>query len=305
MHNSPMRTAVRLLLAFVCTAAVARAQCANDQRSKDQRAKEESANKNGGILVTDFTITGTQTLSATELAQITGEITESCFNDDSDEMGERVRALFQDRGYFKVEVKSLTLKPTDPLGSPKPVTMEADVAEGLQFRVDQITFLENHAFSSARLREAFPLRKGDVFARQKIASGLDDIRKLYATQGYLDMVCIPDTSFAAAATLKVSVIEGTQYHMGKLEILAEKQLADRLRLAWKLDEGKVFDSTYIDKYIQENHNLLPDGFGRDRVQLAKDCPEAIVAVRLAVEDKEATAPMKDVPCEKTQDKAKQ
>jgi outer membrane protein assembly factor BamA len=294
MQNSPIRVAIRLLLALVCTAVVAQAQCANDNRD----------HKKGGILVTDFTITGTQTLSATELAQITGEFTGSCFNDDSDEMGERVRALFQNEGYFKADVKNVTLKPTDPLGSPKPVTMEADVAEGPQFRLGQITFLENHAFSSARLRNAFPLKKGDVFARNKIASGLESVRKLYTTHGYLDMFPIPDTSFATAATLKITVTEGPQYHMGKLEILAEKQLDDRLRLAWKLDEGTVFDLTYIDKYIQENHDLLPDGFGRDRIQLAKDCPEAVVAVRLKIGDKETAAPMKDVPCEKKDDQAK-
>jgi hypothetical protein len=304
MQNSPMQLIVRLLLAMVCITAVARAQCAKGQRSNDQRSKDEAASTSQGILVTDFTIIGTRTLSATGLAQITGELTGSCFNDDSEEMNERVRALFQDRGYFKVEVKSLTLKPTDPLGDPKPVTMEADVAEGPLFHLDQITFVENYAISSAELRDAFPLKKGDVFAREKIASGLDSVLKLYSTHGYLDMVCIPETTFAAAATLNVSLIEGPQYHMGKLEILAEKQLADRLRLAWKLDEGTVFDSTYIDKYIQENHDLLPDGFGRDRVQLAKDCPEAVVAVRLTVDDKEATAPIKSIPCEKT-DKAKQ
>ena len=70
-------------------------QCVDDHRS----------NKNAGILITDFTITGTQTISATDLARITGNMSGSCFDEDSDEMGERVRASFQDRGYFKAEVK--------------------------------------------------------------------------------------------------------------------------------------------------------------------------------------------------------
>jgi outer membrane translocation and assembly module TamA len=294
MESVMRRLPIRVLLAFVgmavCTTAGTWAQCAKDNRS----------DKRGGILVTDFTITGTRALSASEMAQITGALTGSCFNDDSDEMGERVRALFQDRGYFKVEVKNVSLKAGDPLGNPKPVTMEAEVDEGPLFRLNQITFLEYHAFSAEKLRDAFPLKKGDVFARSKVASGLESLRKLYGTLGYLDMVCIPSTLFSTGADLQVTVTEGKQYHMGKLEIVAEKELADRLLLAWKVDEGAVYDATYVDKFIEENRDLLPSGFSRQRVQLAKDCPAGVVGVRLTAEDKDGAsrAPMKDVPCEK-------
>ena len=287
------RDPIAVLVILTALAIGAWAQCAKDNR----------AEKKGGILVTDFTITGTQTVSATEIAGITGELTGSCFNDDSDEMGERVRALFQDRGYFKVEVKHISLKADDPLGNPKQVAMEADVDEGPRFRLNQITFLENHAFSAERLRAAFPLKKGDVFSRGKVASGLEGIRDLYVKQGYLDMYCIPDTSLAAGADLKITVSEGPQYHMGKLEILAEKQLADRLQLTWNLNAGAVYDETYIDKYIEQNHDLLPSGFSRARVKVAKNCPDAVVDVRLTVEDKDAPtrAPMKYIPCEKKEE----
>jgi hypothetical protein len=65
---------VRVLLGLVCLNLMARAQCAKDHRD----------NKKGGILVTDVTIAGTQTISATELAGMTGELTGDCFDDDSD-----------------------------------------------------------------------------------------------------------------------------------------------------------------------------------------------------------------------------
>jgi hypothetical protein len=111
---------IRVLVALAGLTVVAWSQCAKDNR----------AAKKSGILLTDFMITGTKTLSAVEIASITGELTASCFNDDSNELADRVRVLFMDRGYFKVEVKNVSLKPVDPLGSPKPVTMEADVDEG-------------------------------------------------------------------------------------------------------------------------------------------------------------------------------
>jgi outer membrane protein assembly factor BamA len=227
------RSLIRVVLVLVGLAVGARAQCVKDNRE----------DKKGGILVSDFTITGTQTLSATGIAEITGELTGSCFNEDIDEMGERVRALFQDRGYFKVDVRHISLKAADPLGSPKQVTIEADVDEGPQFRLNQITFLENHAFSVEQLREAFPLKKDDVFSRRKVAGGLEGVRNLYLKHGYVDMYCIPATAFDTGADLKITVSEGAQYHMGKLEILAEKPLADRLQLAWTLNAGAVYDWT--------------------------------------------------------------
>jgi outer membrane protein assembly factor BamA len=296
LEGSMRKSLIGVLLVLVGLGIGAWAQCGKDNRM----------DKKGGILITDFTITGTQTVSATEMAEITGELTGSCFNEDIDEMGERVRALFQDRGYFKVDVENVNLKAVDPLGSPKPVTMEANVDEGPRFRLNQITFLENHAFSLEQLREMFPLKTGDVFARIKVARGLESLRNLYGKQGYLDMFCIPNTSFDTGADLKITVSEGLQYQMGKLEILADKPLADRLQLAWKLNAGAVYDRTYVDKYIEENHDLLPSGFSRERVKLAKDCPDAVVDVRLTVEDKEAASrePMKDVPCEKKQDSSK-
>src|SRR4029077_2701149 len=152
------------------------AECVNDHRS----------NKNAGILITDLTISRTQTISSYALARITGNMIGSCFDEDSDEMEERVRASFQDRGYFKVEVKNLRFKPRDQLSVPKPVALEGEVSEGARYKLAEITFVENHAFSSEKLREQFPLKRGDLFERSKVASGMQSLGKLYRTHGFLD-----------------------------------------------------------------------------------------------------------------------
>jgi outer membrane protein assembly factor BamA len=145
-------TLLALLFTLFLSAAALHAECVDDHRS----------NKNAGILVTDFTITGTHTVSATELARITSDLIGSCFNGDSEEMEARIRASFQDRGYFTVEVKSLGFKPRDPLGVPKPVTLEAEISDGPRFKLAEITFVDNHAFSSEKLRKEFPLKSGEA-----------------------------------------------------------------------------------------------------------------------------------------------
>lgn len=221
-------------------------------------------------------------------------------------MQERVRAEFQTHGYMAAEVKSFRMKPSDPLGVPKPVAIEAEVAEGPLYRLGEIQFLNNHAFSSKKLGQQFSLKKGDVFVRDKIASGLESLRALYQSRGYLDLVCTVGNrdSASAATVLKIDMNEGPQYHMGKLEILAEKEVADRLRLEWKLGEGAVYDASYISKFIEANRLLLPEGFSRQDVSVARDCPQTAVEVRLEVDPEAAKPKMKNVPCESGEEKKK-
>lgn len=289
---------VRLLLVLACLSLATRAQCGKDNRD-DPKA---------GIMVTDFAFTGTQTVSATELAGMTGELIGNCFNDNTDEMGERVRALFQDRGYFAVEVKSVKLKAGDPLGNPKPVTMEAEVAEGPKYKVGAVTFVKNRAFTAERLRSEFPLKAGAAFERDKVASGIEGLRKVYAKSGYLDYVAIPATTPGSNATmdLSLSIEEGPQYRLDKVEFVGKKEMTSRLQVQWKLEAGAVYDFTYPDRYIEENRDLLPSGFERNNVQLVKDCPKALVEVRFVVDPAEdsSRSQAKDVPCESNPDKGK-
>jgi len=294
-------TLVRWIFSFalLLSPSLLPAQCANDHRT----------NKNAGILVSDFTITGTQTISATDLDRITSDMIGSCFDEDSAEMEQRVRASFEERGYFRVEVKSLTFKPRDPLGIPKPVTMEGDVSEGPQYRLTKITFANNRAVPAEELREAFPLKLGARMERGRIASGLESLRKLYGTRGYLDFFSIPATTFGSNATaeLSVTVEEGPQYHMGKLDIVTDRDAtAARLRAAWKLGEGDVYDNTYIDDYLSTAHDILPANFGKANIQTTQNCREAVVHVRLIVDqaqDKSRSEP-KNIPCEENKEEGK-
>jgi outer membrane protein assembly factor BamA len=299
MSSQRVRAVVGLVgLTLVCLTSWMQGECAKDHRE----------NNNAGILLTDFTITGTRAMSETDLAGITGELIGQCFDEDIEEMGERVRALFQDRGYFTVEVKSVRLKAGDPLGIPKPATMEAEVAEGLQYKLGEITFAGYRAFGSDELRQQFPLKIGAVFERGKVASGLESLRKLYGTGGYLDVTFIPETQFGSNATahLNLTFKEGTQYRLDKVEFVGKKESTARLQVEWNLDQGAVYDASYLDRYIDANRDLLPEGFTRGDVEIGKDCVKGLVEVRLVVDAgaDASRAPLKNVPCEDSHEKAK-
>ena len=280
-----------LPIAAILCSTFLRADCEKDYRS----------NPNAGVLISDFTITGTRTLSSDVLGAMTRQLIGSCFNDDSDELGERVRALFQDRGYFAVEVKSIKIKPSDPLAVPKPAVLEAELLEGTRYRLREIKISGNHAFSAERILNQFSLHKGDVFERNKIGSGFESIRELYEPAGFLNMFFVPETRNLSDGTiiLTVAVTEGPQYHMGRLEVVARKESAEKLQASWQLGEGSIFDPGYIKKYIADNRSLLPRDFSPESVQVVTNCPDAVVSVRVVVDafDPKAQALPNNIPCD--------
>lgn len=280
------------VLAFVVLTTLLHSKCSSDP---DKHSRNTSS-----LLITDFTISGTQTIDSAELAKITSQLTGDCFDEDPAELEERVGALFKDRGYMDVVVKNLRIKAIDPLALPKPVSLEAEVTEGRRFRFGEIKFIGNHVFSTSKLRSEFSLKKGDLFAREKIATGLDGVRSLYASDGFVDWTAIPDTQKLSDGTvvLAVSMAEGPQYRMGKLEIFARKELADKLRAEWELPEGAVFDFRYIDQYVDGNRSLLPPEFLRNDVQLVRDCRDSSVEVRLPLDgtDPRSQSQPKNIDC---------
>jgi outer membrane protein assembly factor BamA len=235
------------------------------------------------IVVESFVILGTRTVDSVELADITNSIAGSTFTDDSEELQARIRAQFQDRGYLQAEIKHLDVKAIDPLASPKPVRMEAEVSEGPRCRTATIEFLGNHAFSSGELGAKFTIKIGDVFARSKIAAGLASMRNLYGSHGYLDESFIPDVKLdsSSSAKLIIEVHERTQYRMDKLEISGPADVADKLQTKWELAPGAIFDATYVKTFLEENSSLLPADFiPENGVELFKDCSAATVSVHL-------------------------
>jgi outer membrane protein assembly factor BamA len=160
------------LLFFSCQSSVAQ----TETQSPDDRK----------VVVESFVIAGTKSVDSAELAEITNSIAGSKFRDDAEELQERIRAQFQDRGYFTVEIQKLDIKVIDPLASPKPVRLEAQVNEGPRYRMSRVEFTGNHAFRSEALRAKFPIKSGNVFKRSTIAGGLDSMRRLYSSIGFLD-----------------------------------------------------------------------------------------------------------------------
>jgi outer membrane protein insertion porin family len=171
---------------------------------------------------------------------------------------ERVRAEYQNRGYFKAGVSDPKTEMHDtghkgshiPLlqaGAGKSVDITMPIDEGDKYRLGKITFKNNKAISNvAALRSLFPLKDGDIFSRDKIAKGLENLRKAYGQYGYINYTGVPSTTFdddKKLAYLEIDVDEGKQFNVRRIEFVGNTTTRDKvIRRELALEEGGVYNA---------------------------------------------------------------
>jgi outer membrane protein insertion porin family len=171
---------------------------------------------------------------------------------------ERVRAEYQNRGYFKANVSDPKTEIHDtghkgfhiPLlqaGAGKSVDITMPIEEGDLYRLGSITFKGNKAITNTKaLRTLFPLKDGDIFSRDKIAKGLDNLRKAYGQYGYINFTPVPNTTFdddKHLAYLEIDVDEGKQFYVRRIEFVGNTTTRDKvIRRELALEEGGIYNS---------------------------------------------------------------
>jgi outer membrane protein insertion porin family len=171
---------------------------------------------------------------------------------------ERVRYEYQNRGYFKVIVQDPKTEIRDtghkglhvPLlqkGPGKAVDITMPIEEGDQYRLGYIHFKGNKALNNEQaLRSLFPIKDGDIFSREKIAKGLDNLREAYGEYGYINFTSVPDTTFdedKKLVQLEIDVEEGKQFYVRRIEFQGNTTTRDKvIRRELPLEEGQVYNS---------------------------------------------------------------
>lgn len=260
-----------------------------------QSSESHTHSKTDRILIQELVISGVTTVDSQQLTEIEHSLTALEVKNDDSEIKERLRDAFQQRGYFDAEVKTLETKQLDPLARPAPVHVDAEVNEGLRYKIAGIQFVNNHVLTAQKLQAQFPLQRGDFFSTDKVRGGIESLRKLYTSMGYLSFVAVPDAEERsnAGVILRLDLKEGSQYRMGKLEILGEKEATDQLQRKWALGPGKPFDAGYLRKFVEENKSLLPDGFVEaSNTNVSVDCKELTASVQIQVDPKQ---PLQRIP----------
>jgi len=174
------------------------------------------------------------------------------------EDAERVRFEYHNRGYFKALVEDPTTKIRDtghegfhfPLvqrGPGKAVDITMPIEEGLLYKLGKITFKDGPPGTNyAALRGIFAIKDGDVFSQEKVGKGLENLRKAFGQQGYINFTPNPDTDIddeKRIINLEIQLDQGKQFYVRRIEFQGNTTTRDKvIRREMILEEGQVYDS---------------------------------------------------------------
>jgi outer membrane translocation and assembly module TamA len=176
---------------------------------------------------------------------------------------ERVRASFQDKGYFKVKVSAAAEPVTD-----SPANREFDIVvkvldSGQQYRLREIHFVNAKAFSETELVRLIPVQPGEIFSRARIARGLELLRQHYESAGYVNFTSIPNTEFDeadASVRLNIDVDEGKLFRWGELHITGlDYGKTQELTDGWEALRGKPYSPGSLQEFCSRFFRPTPVG----------------------------------------------
>ena len=184
---------------------------------------------------------------------------------------ELVREDLQNHGFFKANVgQPLThIRDTGhegfhiPLlqhGPGKAMDITVPIEEGDRYRLGAITFKGNKAITNEKaLRSVFPLKDGDIFNRQKIAKGLENLKNAYGTQGFINFTSIPTPSFdeqKKTVSFEIDIDEGKQFSVRRIEFEGNTTTRDKvIRRELMLEEGQRYNEQLWKLSLQRLNQL--------------------------------------------------
>jgi outer membrane protein insertion porin family len=140
------------------------------------------------------------------------------------------------------------------------VDITIPVEEGDRYNLGTITFKNNKAITNNKaLRSLFPIKDGDVFSREKVAKGLEALRKAYGQYGYINFTSIPNTTFdeqKKLVFLDIDVDEGKQFFVRRIEFSGNTTTRDKvIRREIALEEGQVYNQQLWELSLQRLNQL--------------------------------------------------
>lgn len=178
-------------------------------------------------------------------AEVIGELSKENLADAADEVAERVRAFYQNNGYFKVQVVGKALRVPDDRLREYDILVRV-VNQGEQYRLRDLTFVNATVFPEVQMRDLFPVQRGEIFSREKIAKGLEELRRLYGAQGYINYTGVPSTQFdddTPTADLTIDVDQGKRFRWGNIRVLGlDSETRTRLIESLNIKTGDIYNS---------------------------------------------------------------
>jgi len=180
---------------------------------------------------------------------------------------EHLRPLYASKGYLRAQIGPPQTRLIPDVNDPKEtgVDLTIPITPGAAYSWKGVSWQGNTAVLSSSLDEIVGMKPGDVADGNKIEDLWQKVEGQYGKRGYLDAKLTEDAQFDDTAhqiSYRVNIVEGPQYRMGDMIITGLSLDAEkRLRQAWQIAPGQVFDNLYYESHVRILSKPSRDIFG--------------------------------------------
>jgi outer membrane translocation and assembly module TamA len=134
---------------------------------------------------------------------------------------------------------------------------------GNSYRLEAVIFVGSRAFSQEELANVFEIPVGEEFNLTAVSRGLERLRQLYSTDGYLNFTAVPMFEVdknGNTAVLRIKLDDGPQFYYGRLFLKGDETRpgeAKALLRAWATLSGKRYNLQLLSKWLDDNAAFLP------------------------------------------------
>ncbi len=179
-----------------------------------------------------------------------------------------VLPVYHDRGYLKAACSApqpKVIKAVVPTEGDQETITTVDVAleitPGTQYKLKGWTWSGNKNIPTIELQGLLHAKTGKPANTVQLEDDLRAVQELYGSRGYVTATIKADAQYddqAGTVDYLLLVTEGSLFHMGELEFRGiDNALTARLREAWKIRPGDVYDATYLKEFLAKARRLLP------------------------------------------------
>ena len=180
---------------------------------------------------------------------------------------EHVRPLYASKGFLRAQIGPPQPRLIPDLNDPKESAADISIPinPGPVYSWKGVSWQGNVALQPTNLDGIVDLKLGDAADGMKIQALWQKIEAEYGRRGYLDVKLNAKPQFDDTThqiSYHVVISEGPQYRMGEMIITGLSVDAEnRLRQAWQIAPGQVFDNGYYENHMQILAKPSHDIFG--------------------------------------------
>ncbi len=177
--------------------------------------------------------------------------------DELSEIG--LRSAWQDQGYFQIALDTKARSIGGDAGHERFIVDVHILNEGPQFHLGTIHFTGDSGIPEGALREALPMREGEIFNVAHVRAGIEALTKLFNARGYIDFTVVPETTTnedLQRIDLTLGLDQEKQFRVGSVTIRGlDPTMEARLRLI--VVPGEIIDYQSIADFFKEYKAILP------------------------------------------------